>query len=190
MADKSYTITTKEGAEVQVFFKRDKRLKKSVRWGRQADGSVLVRMPPRYPKAQIPILLAHITAQFDKYRQRAKRRTDDDLQERAQYLNRTCFQGKINWEAIRWVPPMRTRLGSCTGGGPTDGHIRISEEIREWPQWVVDYVIAHELTHRLHPNHSPDFWQTLSAAYPLTERARGFIKGVGFAKGRELDEGE
>jgi hypothetical protein len=83
---------------------------------------------------------------------------------------------------------MSQRLGSCTNGGPTDGHIRISDRIREWPDWVIDYVVAHELAHRLFPNHSAEFWATLVRAYPLTERARGFIEGVAFSHGHAADE--
>ena len=64
----------------------------------------------------------------------------------------------------------------------------ISDKIKEWPEWVVDYVIAHEMTHRLHPDHSQEFWETLRQAYPKTEQARGFIKGVGFAKELDLIE--
>ena len=98
------------------------------------------------------------------------------------------LKGAIEWMAIRWVGNMTTRLGSCTNGGPTDGHIRISDKIKTWPQWVVDYIVAHELAHRIHPNHSADFWEFLMAAYPLTERARGFIQGVGFARDLSYEE--
>ena len=83
---------------------------------------------------------------------------------------------------------MRKRLGSCTSGGSTDGHIRISDRIKGWPEWVVAYVIAHALAHRVHANHSKAFWAYLTEAYPLTERARGFIQGVGFAAGEALAE--
>ena len=188
MSQQSDTLQLKDGTQLPVTIRRDKRLKKTARWQREPDGSLLVRIPNRMPKAQLPKLLENITAQLEKNKQTAKRRTDEDLQARATYLNRTCFDGKISWEAIRWVPPMKTRLGSCTTGGPTDGHIRISEEIRDWPQWVVDYVIVHEMAHRLHPNHSAQFWQTVNQAYPNTERARGFIKGVMFAQGKSWDE--
>lgn len=177
------------GQEPQaVTIRRDRRLKRSARWQREPDGSLLLRIPYRMPNASLPGLLDSIRKQLLKQKKQAARRTDDDLQARAEYLNAACFNGQIHWTAIRWVKPMRTRLGSCTTGGATDGHIRISEEIRDWPQWVVDYVIAHEMAHRLHPNHSKAFWQTLRQAYPRTEQARGFVKGYMFGQGRTLDE--
>jgi predicted metal-dependent hydrolase len=188
VTEKRYTIPGADGGEVTVVVRRDRRLKKSGRWQPQPDGAILLRVPYRLPERDIKPMLEQIAARLARKQRRTARRTDTDLQERAETVNRKYFGGKIKWAAIRWVGNMQHRLGSCTGGGPTDGHIRISERIRGWPQWVVDYVIAHELAHRVHPNHSPEFWAFLSDAYPLTEKARGFIAGVGFAKGEPLSE--
>ena len=58
------------------------------------------------------------------------------------------------------------------------GDIRISDRVKGWPGWVVEYIVAHELAHRRHPNHSKDFWALVNR-YPKTERARGFLMGVG-----------
>jgi len=187
MTPKKFSLPSEHGDNLTVIVKRDKRLKKNARWGKEPDGSLLVRIPYRLRNAEIPGLLKAIQGQLSRQRKRAKSRTDVDLEARARHINRTYFKGIIQWEAIRWVPRMKTRLGSCTTGGPTDGHIRISEAIKEWPNWVIDYIVAHELTHRLHPNHSSAFWQTLTEAYPLTERARGFIKGVEYAQGFEFE---
>jgi predicted metal-dependent hydrolase len=82
---------------------------------------------------------------------------------------------------------MRKRLGSCTNGGPTDGDIRISARIKGWPSWVIDYVVAHELAHRKHANHSPEFWAYL-AQHPQSERARGFIMGLAFQLGEDAED--
>ena len=188
MGKQTQTLKLSGSESIEVHIQRDKRLRKTARWQKEADGSLLVRIPQRYPKNSLPGLLESISAQLLRQRKRSRRRTDEDLQARARRINQAYFGGRIDWEAIRWVKPMKTRLGSCTSGGPTDGHIRISEEIRDWPQWVVDYVIAHEMTHRLHPNHSREFWDTLHAAYPDSDRARGFIQGVMFAKGRQWNE--
>ena len=48
------------------------------------------------------------------------------------------------------------------------------------PNWVIDYVLVHELTHLLVPGHGPDFWAWVNR-YPRTERARGFLEGVALA---------
>jgi predicted metal-dependent hydrolase len=187
MTEYHHTISGPEGDSISVVIRRDKRLKKSSRWERQNNGSILVRVPQRLPKRYFPELLDDISKQLKKMRKRAKRRTDADLQRRAQQINRKYFNGEVKWEAIRWVGNMKNRLGSVTTSGTTKGHIRISDRIKNWPSWVIDYIIAHELTHTIHPNHSPDFWEALKKTYPLTERARGFVKGVGFSEGLDLE---
>ena len=188
MPDKKHTIEDKDGKTITVLVRRDKRLKKSSRWQQETDGSLLLRIPYRLPKQHIGGLLDKIAAQLQKPRKLADRRTDANLQVRAEYINKKHFGGEIEWSAIRWVGNMNTRLGSCTNGGSTDGHIRLNEAIKEWPPWVVDYVIAHELVHRLHSDHSKAFWATLTEGYPLTERARGFIKGVSFTEGQSYED--
>ncbi len=188
MTDKKHTIEDKDGKKIIVVVRRDKRLKKSSRWGWEPDGCILLRVPYRTPKRAIRGLLNQIAAQLEKRNKLAERRTDAELQQRAEFINKKYFGGKIEWNAIRWVGNMNTQLGSCTNGGSTDGHIRISDKIKRWPGWVVDYVIAHEMVHRLHSDHSKEFWSTLTEGYPLTERARGFIKGLGFAEGRQYED--
>jgi len=189
MADQKHSIRNIDGEQISILVRRDKRLKKTSRWEWQPDGSILLRVPYRMPKGQIPNLLKQISRQLDKQVKLTKRRTDADLQQRAEAINQKYFGGRIEWRAIRWVGNMNTRLGSCTSGGATDGHIRISDKIKNWPEWVIDYVIAHELVHRLHANHSKAFWETLTKGYPKTERARGFIQGVGFSDGQTYEEG-
>ena len=184
MSEKTYTLQDKDSQPVIVTVRRDKRLKKTSRWQWPPECSILLRVPFRLPKTLLEQLFEQIIAQRAKQEKVAQRRTDDDLQARAEYINKQHFGGRIQWRAIRWVSNMNTRLGSCSNGGSTDGHIRISDKIKAWPQWVIDAVIAHELAHRLHNNHIPDFWNTLNQGYPLTERARGFIEGVGFAEGK------
>jgi predicted metal-dependent hydrolase len=187
VTDEQHTVQGPDGNPITVRVRRDRRLKKSARLER--DGSeYILRVPCRLPRREVNRLVADIPAQLAQSQEQAARRTDADLQGRAETINQKHFNGAIEWAAIRWVGSMRTRLGSCTSGGPTDGHIRISERIKGWPEWVVDYVIAHELAHRVHANHSQAFWDFLSEAYPLTERARGFIQGVGFAAGEMLSE--
>jgi len=188
MDEQRYKIQNSQGKQVTINLRRDKRLKKTSRWELMPDGSLLLRVPYRLPKRSIGPLLEQVASQLDKSIALHTHRNDAELQQRAELINTKYFNGKFQWNAIRWVSNMQLRLGSCTRGGTTDGQIRISDKIKDWPGWVIDYVIAHELVHRMHPNHSDTFWNALRAAYPLTEQARGFIRGVGFAAGRTYED--
>ena len=188
MGERQQHIQDKHGKDYLVIIRRDRRLKKTSRFQLQPDGKILVRIPYRLPKRYLKDVLHHVEENLDNLTSKDAQRTDGDLQKRAEYINRKYFKGRIHWRAIRWVNNMNTRLGSCTSGGNTDGHIRISSKIAKFPDWVLDYVIAHELAHRVHPNHSKDFWRMLKKAYPRTDEARAFIRGYYFAKGEELEE--
>jgi predicted metal-dependent hydrolase len=81
---------------------------------------------------------------------------------------------------IRWADDMRSRWGSCT---PSQGTIRISNRLAAFPDWVVDYVIVHELAHLEVGGHNDDFWR-LVYRYPKAERAIGYL----IAKSGDGDE--
>ena len=72
---------------------------------------------------------------------------------------------------IRWSDDMTTRWGSCT---PADGTIRISTRIAAFPDWVVDYVVVHELAHLRVHGHGEAFWRVVHR-YPKAERAIGYL---------------
>jgi predicted metal-dependent hydrolase len=79
--------------------------------------------------------------------------------------------------SVRWTSNQRWRWGSCS---VADASIRISDRLAGFPDWVLDYVLVHELAHLVEPNHSPAF-HALVDRYPRAERARGFLiaKGQG-----------
>ena len=78
---------------------------------------------------------------------------------------------------VRWSQTQRQRWGSCT---PATGEIRLSSRLRALPDWVVDYVLMHELVHLVEGHHNARFWALVSA-YPATEKARGFLEGYSAA---------
>ena len=72
---------------------------------------------------------------------------------------------------IRWADDMTARWGSCSLHSRS---VRISTRLAAFPDWVIDYVIVHELAHLLVAGHGPDFWR-LASRYPKAERAIGYL---------------
>lgn len=54
---------------------------------------------------------------------------------------------------------MTSRWGSCR---PTSGCVTFNTHLAEVPVKCIEYVVVHEFTHFLHPNHSKDFYDRLS----------------------------
>jgi predicted metal-dependent hydrolase len=121
--------------------------------------------------------------------ERRERRTDlaeSELARRARELSKRHLDGRAVPATVRWVSNQGARWGSCT---PVDGTIRISDRLRGMPEYVIDYVLLHELAHLLVADHGPRFWALLES-YPRTERARGYLEGVAGAhrNARQADE--
>lgn len=112
--------------------------------------------------------------------------SDDDLAARAQDLAARFWPGEttVSPTSVTWVSNQQRRWGSCT---PSTGTIRLSDRLRSMPEWVVDYVLVHELAHLLVPNHSPAFW-TLVERYPRAARAQGYLEGYLAGQGRPRGE--
>ncbi len=101
---------------------------------------------------------------------RRKAPTDERLARRAQVLNERYFGGRLTWLSIGWSDSA-TLWGSCTF---TTGAIRIAPRLQGFPDWVLDYVLMHELTHLVHSSHGPAFHEQVDR-YPLAERANGYL---------------
>jgi predicted metal-dependent hydrolase len=99
--------------------------------------------------------------------------SDERLAGRAQLLNDRHFGGRLRWTSIGFTA-MAHLWGSCTF---TSGAIRIAKRAAELPEWVLDYLLVHELAHLEHSDHGPAF-RELENRYPLSERARGYLMAL------------
>ncbi|MGQ4512220.1 SprT-like domain-containing protein [Streptomyces sp. DW26H14] len=155
-----------------VEVRRSTRRRRTVSAYREGDRTIVL-IPARMTKAEER---RWVTAMLDKLAaQESKRRLGDDgLTARAAQLSERYLGGGARPASVRWVTNQNTRWGSCT---PAEGTIRLSHRLHGMPEYVVDYVLLHELAHLLVPGHGPEFWELLEA-YPRTERARGYLEGV------------
>ena len=103
-------------------------------------------------------------------RAKRSRPSDERLVERARRLNDRHFGGRLQWRSIGFSE-MERLWGSCTF---TDGAIRIASRAASLPDWVLDYLLVHELAHLVHSDHGAEFHE-LEDRYPLTERAKGYL---------------
>lgn len=99
--------------------------------------------------------------------------SDARLERRARVLNERHFAGRLQWTSIGFAE-MNARWGSCSF---TDGAIRIATRAARLPEWVIDYLVVHELAHLEHSDHGAAFHE-LESRYPLTERAKGYLMAL------------
>ncbi|WP_257162219.1 M48 metallopeptidase family protein [Corynebacterium cystitidis] len=133
-----------------------------------------VRIPATFTQQQEEEAVANIVAKLAA-KHGSRRTSDADLQARAEKLNDEVLGGRATVGSIRWVSNQNTRWGSCT---VSTGDIRISDRLKDAPDYVVDSVIVHELTHTFIPGHGPEFWLWADKT-PLAERAKGFLEAFG-----------
>ena len=155
-------------------------------------GRTVVLIPAAFSPAEERRWVAQMVAKLQTREERRRRSMggDQDLMARARALSAAHLDGAAQPASVRWVGNQQRRWGSCT---PADRSIRLSNRLRSMPEYVVDYVLVHELVHLLEPSHDERFW-ALVGRYPRAERARGFLEGVELAvaagEAKELPAGE
>jgi predicted metal-dependent hydrolase len=90
------------------------------------------------------------------------------------------FPTKPEITAARFSTRQRSRWGSYSG---RTGTVHLNAALRKMPWWVLEAVVAHELAHTVHADHSEAFWELLRGVCPETDRARAFLEGVSWLGG-------
>lgn len=102
-----------------------------------------------------------------QYRKEARRR----ITERAAY-----FAEKMGVDYGRIaIKAAKTRWGSCSAQGNLNFHWKLIL----MPPAILDYVVVHELAHRIEMNHSPRFWAQVERILPDYRERRRWIKENG-----------
>ena len=73
------------------------------------------------------------------------------------------------------VRDTKSRWGSCA----QNGHISYSWRLICAPDWVLDYVAAHEAAHLVEANHSQDFWDVVDTLVDSADAGRKWLNRHG-----------
>lgn len=107
------------------------------------------------------------------------RRVKDFIKKKAQneFYKRSNKYAKKLGETINGVTikDTKSRWGSCS----TLQNINYSWRIALAPDFVINYLMAHEVAHLRHPNHSRCFWDCVASLYPEYEQGEQWLKEHG-----------
>lgn len=73
------------------------------------------------------------------------------------------------------IKDLKYRWGSCTPGHNLNFNWRLIMA----PVYVIDYIIVHELTHLIEPNHTKDFWNVVSVQLPEYKKGKEWLEKNG-----------
>ncbi len=164
--------------EVKVI--RSSNRKKTIQ-AKMVGDTLMVYLPLGIHREEERKIIERMKEKIEKKKQKKQINKDDYLIKKFNEFNIRYFQGKLKVNSIEFVTNQKNVRGSCT---PNKCTIRLSHRLLEMPKWVLDYVIMHEMTHLVHPDHSKDFW-TKVGEYKYTERARGFLMAKGMEETME-----
>lgn len=96
-----------------------------------------------------------------------RREAKQILGERARIMAATLDK-KVSRITVRNT---KSRWGSCSAAG----NLSFCWRLIMAPEWVLDYVVAHEVSHLAEMNHGPKFWATVAGFGVDKEQARAWL---------------
>ena len=86
-------------------------------------------------------------------------------------LNHFAPRLQVQWQKLS-LSSASTRWGTASA----DGSIRLNWRLVHFKMDVIDYVVAHELSHLRVMNHGPQFWETVGTVVPDYAQRRQLLK--------------
>ena len=170
MADEAQVLEVDGVAlELRVIRKRVKNINARLR-----GKTLLVSAPHRVPAGELEETILQLARRLVR-RGRADVVNSDGGAETIARKVAARFSDPPEVAEVRFVTNQRARWGSYSS---QTGVVRLNAALRQMPPWVLEAVVAHELAHSFHLDHSPAFWELVRSVCPKTDRARAFLEGV------------
>ena len=171
------------------------------------DKKIKVRVPRRASKAQIEEMLKAkhdwILKTLDKIEQRNTAEAREYAEAKplsSEEIKKLKKEARIRLTELTeyWAGRMgisygrisirgqKTRWGSCS----SKGNLNYNYLLVLCPDEVAEYVVIHELCHRIHMNHSKRFWEKIEEFCPNYRQARKWLKQNGNSLIARLPQGE
>lgn len=179
-----------KNTEYQIRLIRSNR--KSVAIEIRPDCSVCVRAPYRMTNGEIRQFLQEKNDWIEKHLETMK-----EKQERLSQVESLSMKEirELADQALKVIPPkaahyarllnvsygritirnQKTRWGSCS----SKGNLNFNCLLMLAPEEVVDYVVVHELCHRIEMNHSKAFWNLVESVLPDYKERQKWLKAHG-----------
>jgi len=150
---------------------RKERRRRSISAFRQG-GVIEIHIPAKMSKRQelemIPEMIAMVLRREGRSRKTDLQLLEIGMELLAKYLpDFDVAPASINWRN------MSERWGSCT---TVDRTIRISDRLISAPNYVLNYIIFHELIHLRIPGHDQDFYNYLNR-FTDQQKCEAFLEG-------------
>lgn len=166
--------------------------RKSISIEVNADAEVIIRAPKWMSSREIAEFAEKHQAFVDRSIARMKRRqeilgsvtrlTEDERKELTEKARQVIPERVAYYAPIVGVTygritirNQRTRWGSCSA----KGNLNFNLALMKAPPQVLDYVVVHELCHRLEMNHSVRFWEKVESVFPEYKACRKWLKNNG-----------
>ncbi len=173
--------------EVQIIRSSRKTLSLQIK----PDGSVLVRAPLRLPERDIRRFLREKSGWIEKHLASVQQTkaagecaplTMEEIRALAQRAvaeippRVQAFAARMGVSFGRiTIRSQHSRWGSCS----SEGNLNFNCLLMLAPPEILDYVIVHELSHRIQMNHSPAFWAEVAKVLPDYKSREKWLKTEG-----------
>lgn len=166
---------------------------------------ITVRAPLRMKEAAIQTFIEERSEWIEKHLEKMRERQEELQNEQAEQLTLSELRALAE-DAVSYIPGrvsfyareigvnygritirnQKSRWGSCS----SEGNLNFNCLLMLTPAEVIDYVVVHELCHRLEMNHSRYFWAEVERILPDYKKRRKWLKDNGDKIMRRMTAGK